>query len=192
MTISIWTRPRSAQCCAPSNDAPALNPPGPVRIVTTTRGRRGSIRRRSSTDPDGREETDQLVHQHQPTAARRLLRRRDPFRHRHPPIPRRSTIPRHSSQDLAAERGSSPAQLVLDLLVALLEPVADAVDPHDLGQARGRVGFRPRGGRRRSAESSPDRVRAIVAADGQQPLPSSREQASASGKEHQPLVAGGR
>jgi hypothetical protein len=32
-----------------------------------------------------------------------------------------------------------PAELVFDLLVALLDPVADAVDAHDLGQAGGRV-----------------------------------------------------
>src|SRR5512135_453926 len=33
-----------------------------------------------------------------------------------------------------------PAELVLDLLVRLLHPVPQPVDPHDLGQARGRPG----------------------------------------------------
>jgi len=32
------------------------------------------------------------------------------------------------------------AQLVFDLFAALPAPVADAVDPHDLSQVRGRVG----------------------------------------------------
>src|SRR5262249_57208802 len=47
---------------------------------------------------------------------------------------------------VAADRGVGadlevgPAQLVFDLFVALLDPVADRVDAHDLGQARGRVG----------------------------------------------------
>jgi hypothetical protein len=42
---------------------------------------------------------------------------------------------------VAADRGTGanlevgPAQFVLDLLVALLDPVPDPVDPHDLGQA---------------------------------------------------------
>jgi hypothetical protein len=46
---------------------------------------------------------------------------------------------------MAADRGVGadlevgPAQLVLDLPLALLDPVADAVDPHHLGQVRGRV-----------------------------------------------------
>src|SRR5277367_1096407 len=41
--------------------------------------------------------------------------------------------------DVGADLEVGPAQLVLDLLVALLDPVADPVDPHDLGQAGGRV-----------------------------------------------------
>src|SRR5215510_127764 len=46
---------------------------------------------------------------------------------------------------VAADRGVGadleigPAQLVFDLLVALLDPVPDPVDPGDLGQAGGRV-----------------------------------------------------
>src|SRR5204863_6290760 len=46
---------------------------------------------------------------------------------------------------VAADRGIGadlevgPAQLVRDLLVALLDPVPDAVYPHDLGEACGRV-----------------------------------------------------
>src|SRR6266496_4614026 len=46
---------------------------------------------------------------------------------------------------VAADRGVGadlevrPAQLVFDLFAALLDPVPDPVDPHDLGQVRGRV-----------------------------------------------------
>src|SRR5207248_4382882 len=42
--------------------------------------------------------------------------------------------------EVGADLEVGPAELVLDLLVALLGPVADAIDPHDLGQAGGRVG----------------------------------------------------
>ena len=59
---------------------------------------------------------------------------------------------------VAADRGVGadlevgPAQLVLDLLVALLDPVPDAVDPGDLGQvSRPGAGCRPRAGRRAGA-----------------------------------------
>ena len=41
--------------------------------------------------------------------------------------------------DVGADLEISPAQLVLDLLVTLLDPVADGVDPGDLGQGGGRV-----------------------------------------------------
>lgn len=41
---------------------------------------------------------------------------------------------------IGADREVGPTQFVLDLLVALLDPVADAVDPHDLGEVGGRVG----------------------------------------------------
>src|SRR5207248_10827077 len=40
---------------------------------------------------------------------------------------------------IGADLEVGPAQLVLDLLVTLLDPVPDPVDPHDLGQGRGRV-----------------------------------------------------
>jgi hypothetical protein len=51
-----------------------------------------------------------------------------------------------ADRDVGADLEVGPAQLVLDLLVALLDPVADAIDPGDLGQAGGRVGAfgRPR------------------------------------------------
>src|SRR6266567_2012856 len=41
---------------------------------------------------------------------------------------------------VGADLEVGPAELVLDLLIALLDPVADPVDPGDLGQAGGRVG----------------------------------------------------
>ncbi len=41
--------------------------------------------------------------------------------------------------DIVADLEVGPAQLVLDLLVALPDPVPDAVDPHDLCQAGARV-----------------------------------------------------
>ncbi len=44
-----------------------------------------------------------------------------------------------ADRDIGADLEIGPAQLVFDLLVALLDPVADRVYPHDLGQARGRV-----------------------------------------------------
>ena len=44
-----------------------------------------------------------------------------------------------ADRDIGADLEVGPAQLVLDLLVALLDPVPDPVDPHDLGQVRGRV-----------------------------------------------------
>src|SRR5262249_42019560 len=40
---------------------------------------------------------------------------------------------------IGADLEVGPAQLVFELFVALLDPVPDAVDPHDLGQARRRV-----------------------------------------------------
>src|ERR1019366_448370 len=40
---------------------------------------------------------------------------------------------------VGADLEVGPAQLVLDLFVALLDPVPDAVDPGDLGQVRRRV-----------------------------------------------------
>jgi hypothetical protein len=40
---------------------------------------------------------------------------------------------------VGADLEVGPAEFVLDLLVALLDPVADAVDPRDLGQSGGRV-----------------------------------------------------
>ena len=56
--------------------------------------------------------------------------------------------------EVGADLEISPAQLVLDLLVRLLDPVADRVKAHDLGQGRGRVrAARPRGGRRDGAGS---------------------------------------
>src|SRR6266536_3581579 len=42
--------------------------------------------------------------------------------------------------DVGADLEVGPAELVLDLLVRLLHPVPQPVDPHDLGQARGRPG----------------------------------------------------
>src|SRR5438034_1179986 len=63
---------------------------------------------------------------------------------REPGVP--AEAERAVDQDLVpADRGVGadlevgPAQLVLDLLVALPGPVPDAVDPHDLGQVRRRV-----------------------------------------------------
>ncbi len=44
-----------------------------------------------------------------------------------------------ADRDIGADLEVGPAQLVLNLLVALLDPVADAVDPGDLGQVRGGV-----------------------------------------------------
>src|SRR5262249_43600390 len=44
-----------------------------------------------------------------------------------------------ADRDVGADLEVGPAQLVLDLLVALLDPVPDAVDPRDLSQARSRV-----------------------------------------------------
>ena len=44
-----------------------------------------------------------------------------------------------ADREVGADLEVGPAQLVLDLLVALLDPVADRVDPHDLGQPGGRV-----------------------------------------------------
>jgi hypothetical protein len=44
-----------------------------------------------------------------------------------------------ADRDVGADLEIGPAQLVLDLLVKLLDPVPDAVDPRDLGQVRGRV-----------------------------------------------------
>jgi hypothetical protein len=41
--------------------------------------------------------------------------------------------------EVGADLEVGPAQLVLDLLVALLGPVPDSVDPGDLGQVSGRV-----------------------------------------------------
>src|SRR5262249_55942087 len=41
-----------------------------------------------------------------------------------------------ADRDIGADLEVGPAQLVFDLFVALLDPVPDAVDPHDLGQAR--------------------------------------------------------
>src|SRR6185369_466712 len=41
--------------------------------------------------------------------------------------------------DVGADLEVGPAELVLDLLVALLDPVPDAVNPGDLGQAGGLV-----------------------------------------------------
>jgi hypothetical protein len=42
-------------------------------------------------------------------------------------------------QRVGADLEVGPAQLVLDLLLALLDPVPDPVDPHDLSKARSRV-----------------------------------------------------
>jgi len=44
-----------------------------------------------------------------------------------------------ADRDIGADLEVGPAQLVLDLLAALLNPVPDAVDPGDLGQVRCRV-----------------------------------------------------
>ncbi len=44
-----------------------------------------------------------------------------------------------ADRDIGADLEVGPAQLVLDLLVALLHPVPQAVDPHHLGQGCGRV-----------------------------------------------------
>src|SRR5260370_1152088 len=44
-----------------------------------------------------------------------------------------------ADRDVGADLEIGPAELVLDLLVTLLDPVADAVQAHDLGQARRRV-----------------------------------------------------
>jgi len=44
-----------------------------------------------------------------------------------------------ADRDIGADLEVGPAQLALDLLVILLDPVPDAVDPHDLRQAGGRV-----------------------------------------------------
>jgi hypothetical protein len=38
-----------------------------------------------------------------------------------------------ADHDVGAGLEAGPAQLVFDLLVTLLAPVADSVDPHDLG-----------------------------------------------------------
>src|SRR5215470_17122688 len=40
-----------------------------------------------------------------------------------------------ADREVGADLEIGPAQLVFDLLAALLYPVADRVDPHDLGQA---------------------------------------------------------
>src|SRR5882762_3390752 len=45
-----------------------------------------------------------------------------------------------ADRDFGADLEVGPAQLVLDLLVALLDPVPDAVQAHDLGQAGSRPG----------------------------------------------------
>src|SRR5207248_10717324 len=44
-----------------------------------------------------------------------------------------------ADREVGADLEVGPAELVFDLLVALLDPVPDAVDPHDLGQVCGRV-----------------------------------------------------
>src|SRR5207302_7552797 len=44
-----------------------------------------------------------------------------------------------ADREIGADLEVGPAQLVFDLLVALLDPVPDAVDPGDLGQAGCRV-----------------------------------------------------
>src|SRR5213078_5381486 len=44
-----------------------------------------------------------------------------------------------ADREIGADLEVGPAQLVLDLLVALLGPVPDAVDPGDLGQVRRRM-----------------------------------------------------
>src|SRR5215467_1851104 len=44
-----------------------------------------------------------------------------------------------ADREVGADLEIGPAQLVFDLLVALLYPVADRVQAHDLGQAGGRV-----------------------------------------------------
>src|SRR5712691_7401177 len=44
-----------------------------------------------------------------------------------------------ADRDVGADLEVSPAQLILDLLAALLDPVADRVEAHDLGQAGRRV-----------------------------------------------------
>jgi hypothetical protein len=44
-----------------------------------------------------------------------------------------------ADRDIGADLEVGPAQLVFDLLVALLDPVAGRVEAHDLGQAGGRV-----------------------------------------------------
>src|SRR5205814_3186533 len=52
-----------------------------------------------------------------------------------------------ADRDVGADLEVGPAELVLDLLVALLDPVADRVQAHDLGQA----GRGERGAARRRA-----------------------------------------
>ena len=42
-----------------------------------------------------------------------------------------------ADRDIGADLEISPAQLVLDLLIPLLGPVPDAVDPHHFSQVRG-------------------------------------------------------
>src|SRR5215469_2769445 len=44
-----------------------------------------------------------------------------------------------ADREVGADLETGPARLVFDLLAALLDPGADRVDPHDLGQAGGRV-----------------------------------------------------
>ncbi len=54
-----------------------------------------------------------------------------------------------ADRGVGADLEVGPAQLVFDLLVALLDPVPDPLDPHDLSKARSRVrAVRPRAGRR--------------------------------------------
>ena len=44
-----------------------------------------------------------------------------------------------ADRSIGADLEVGPAQLVLDLLITLLDPVPDLVDPHDLGQVRRRL-----------------------------------------------------
>ncbi len=97
--------------CGQHSGWDGLADPGPPLSAAGFRCRRRGGGRRRMGEPGGPAEAERAVDQHLVTADR----------------------------EVGADLEVSPAQLVLDLLIPLLDPVPDPVDPHDLGQAGRRV-----------------------------------------------------